>query len=387
MLKCHFLRNRQITINGAYLVLFSLLFVFPVIQAKAVEYGGIGGRPAYPRTDNPRTESIFIHTLKPGDIQKEGVLLVNNAAEKKTLLVYGVDSVVSSGGAFACRQMSEPKGSVGSWIKLEKNEVVLNPGANDLVPFTIEVPQTAGVGEHNGCIVIQEKKEDSSGQAGVNLSFRTGLRVAISIPGEIVRKLEITEFRITKEDNGNILLSPTIKNSGNVSVDTNIDVTTKNIFGGAYLKQGGEFPILRDQSSDWNFEIKKPFWGGFYRSSLRVEYQEDLSIEIGKNSNQPKTVLTGETITFFSFPKPLALMVELLFLIVGVIMTFLWRVYNKRKQWIKKSWKETEIKSGEDIKSLADRLEVSWRLLAKVNKLQAPYTLKPGQKLKVPPRP
>lgn len=37
----------------------------------AIEYGGFGGRPAYPRADNDRTESIFIHTLEPGSEKAE----------------------------------------------------------------------------------------------------------------------------------------------------------------------------------------------------------------------------------------------------------------------------------------------------------------------------
>jgi hypothetical protein len=40
-------------------------------SVSAIEYGGFGGRPAYPREDNARTESIFIHTLEPGITQKE----------------------------------------------------------------------------------------------------------------------------------------------------------------------------------------------------------------------------------------------------------------------------------------------------------------------------
>src|SRR3990167_154914 len=159
--------------------------------ARAVEYGGFGGRPAYPRADNPRTESIFVHTLEPGDIQKEGILTVNNATEQKTMLVYAVDSTPSTGGAFACAQFSEAKKDVGAWITVKKSEVTLEPGTNELVPFSIHVPKNASVGEHNGCIVMQEKKEKAEDGSGVSLSFRTGLRVAVTIPGELERKLEI----------------------------------------------------------------------------------------------------------------------------------------------------------------------------------------------------
>lgn len=51
-------------------VLF-LSFLSMSFSVSAIEYGGFGGRPAYPREDNARTESIFIHTLEPGVIQKE----------------------------------------------------------------------------------------------------------------------------------------------------------------------------------------------------------------------------------------------------------------------------------------------------------------------------
>lgn len=54
--------------SGCIALFFIVLFTVP---AEAIEYGGFGGRPAYPRTDNARTESVFIHTLEPGAIQKE----------------------------------------------------------------------------------------------------------------------------------------------------------------------------------------------------------------------------------------------------------------------------------------------------------------------------
>jgi len=53
---------------GYTMVLLSTIFITPT---HAIEYGGFGGRPAFPRADNARTESIFIHTLEPGAVQKE----------------------------------------------------------------------------------------------------------------------------------------------------------------------------------------------------------------------------------------------------------------------------------------------------------------------------
>jgi len=77
--------------------------------------------------------------------------------------------------------------------------VTLKPATNQVIPFVIHTPANADVGEHNGCILIQEKKPKSSiDQVGVSLSMRTGIRVAITIPGELQRKLEIIGFTVTR---------------------------------------------------------------------------------------------------------------------------------------------------------------------------------------------
>ncbi len=351
----------------------------------AIEYGGFGGRPAYPSADNPRTESIFVHTLEPGDVQEEGVLTVNNAAGQKTILVYAVDSTPSTGGAFACAQFSEAKKDVGAWITLEKSEVTLEPGTSELVPFTIRVPRNVSVGEHNGCIVMQEKKEKAQAGSGASLSFRTGLRVAITIPGELERKLEIVGFTVTKRDDGSFLLHPFVKNLGNVSIDADVRVVTNYFFGLAYSQHGGQFPILRGETSDWNFELKKPFWGGWYRSSFAVEYDENPEAGVGVKSGKALARIEGPSVLFWSSPAPAALTIEIVVLLFIVFSGFLFCLLQKRKRWIKKNWVGYAVKSGEDIKSLAERFDVSWKLIAKANKLKPPYILKPREKIKVPP--
>lgn len=367
-----------------FVVVFIIFTLFPK-SILAVEYGGIGGRPAFPRSDNPRTESIFIHILNPGQIQEEGVLVVNNTQERKTLLVYGVDSVYSSGGAFACGQMSDEKKGVGKWLSLGKTEVALDPGTNEMVPFTIQVPKDTSVGEHNGCIVIQEKKEKSEDQEGMKLSFRTGLRVAITIPGEITRKLEIIGFKVKRRTGGDFLLVPTVNNLGNVSIDADVKVITKYFFGLTLIEHGGRFPILRGSISDWNFELKKPFWGGWYRSSLFVEYDENQEAGVGIQSGKELTKLKRAPVWFFSFPTPTALAIEIIALLCVVVLVILFWLSKKRKKWIAEKWVEYEVKRSEDIKTLAEKFDVSWKLLARVNKLKPPYVLNPEEKIKVPP--
>lgn len=367
-------------------IITASLFLFVHVQsAHAIEYGGLGGRPAFPRPDNPRTESIFIHTLEKGSIQDEGVRVINNTPEKKTISVYAADSTPSTGGAFACKQFSEEKIDVGSWIELEKNEVELEPGTNEVIPFKITIPQNADVGEHNGCILIQEKKTEDNSNPGVNLSFRTGLRVAITIPGEIVRMLEIVEFKVVNDENI-ISLLPRVKNTGNVSIDADVKVVTSYLWGQTYFEHGGQYPVLSGNTSDWNFELNKPFWGGFYKSRLVVEYDEKPETELGITGESYDKRLESQEVMFFAKPSSQALVIELGVLLLLIFMLYILWLSAKRRKWIKDHWVEYRVRADEDINAIAKKYEISWKLIAKVNKLKAPYVLNAGDKIKVPPK-
>jgi len=303
--------------------LFTISLFFP-LSTHAIEYGGIGGKPAYPRADNPRSESIFIYTLEPGTTREDGVVVINNSPTQKTLSVYAVDSTPSSGGGFACKQLSEEKTGVGTWISLDKSEVVLESNTNEVVPFIISVPQNADVGEHNGCILIQEVKPETEGQKGMALSFRTGMRVAITIPGEIIKKLELAGFTTTKNKKGLIVLTPKIKNSGNVSVNPDVSIATHSILGANILRQGdklgGKYLVLRNDTSEWNFELKKPFWGGWYRSDLSVEYDNDKEL----------IRLAGSS-PFFSWPTPKGLTIEIAIFLLLIGATYLLFILKSKR--------------------------------------------------------
>ncbi len=382
-----YLRKKNIFLGKAMALLaaMSLFALWPAVVG-AVEYGGVGGRPAYPKSDNPRTKSIFVFTLNPGDRVEDGVRVINNTEEEKTLMVYAVDSVVSSGGAFACAQFNDPKTDVGSWIKLKKNEVTLPPLSNEIIPFSIEAPASVDVGEHNGCIVIQEKKTDKaqSSRQGINLTFRTGLRVAVLIPGEIKRELEIVSFDITPSK-GQYLAKAKVRNKGNVSIDSDVKVQVDYFFGKNYASAGGQYPILREEESEWNFKIDKPFWGGWYKAYLTVKYDPNAEAGVGTVSGKGFAVLTSQPIYFFVWPSAAAAVIELaVLLVIIIVIVRAVRLYRQRR-WIKEKWVEYEVREGEDINSIADRFGVSWKLLARANNLRPPYTFKPGTKIKVPP--
>lgn len=378
---------RWIFIFGFIIALGAAQIKAPLVLA--TEYGGLGGRPAHPIPGNNRSDSIFIHNIVPGQSIEDAVKVINNSAEDKTLLVYAADSVVSSGGAFACAQLAEAKKDVGTWITLSKQEVTLASLTSEDIPFTIQAPVNADVGEHNACILIQEKKAPATGEAqnGIILSFRTGIRVALTVPGEIVRRLEIAGFLLSKKNSSIYILKSSLKNTGNVSIDADMKVTVASFFGPILPSLGGQYPILRGQTTDLNFELPAPYWGGWYKASFTASYDASQNAAIGQNSGAPLTVLKSDGIWFFVYPSTQALMIEggVILILLLLVIWLIWKLLRRRK--IKKTWREYTCEKGANIKQLADSFKCSWKLLAKVNKIKAPYIIAAGTKIKIPPKP
>lgn len=371
-----------LVLSAVALSVACFVFVFQTGSAQELGSGGIGGRPAFPRDDNPRSESIFIHTIEAGNSVEDGILLVNNTDEERTIQVYAADALVSSGGAFGCEQLAEDSDDVGAWIQLAEDEVVVPPAGNRVVDFSITVPENTDVGEHDGCVVVQEKKPVAENEQGIGLSFRTAIRVAILVPGNINKDIEIVDFGSSIKPN-DIILTPVIENRGNVSVDADIQTNIDYFFGANFSQAGGSFPVLRGQTGEWNLRHERPFWGGFYRAELTVSYNDNIDEFLGEGSDQSVTLNYGSK-WLFVIPHPLAAAVELL--VLFVLGFGVWRIRRQlaiRKR-IKRDWHTYTVKSGDDIETLATRQQVDWRLLAKANSLKAPYKLQAGQKLKVP---
>jgi len=368
-------------------IFVAILTLFPA-RTHAIEYGGLGGRPAYPRLDNKRTESIFIHTIEPEETIEEGVEIINSSSETMDIMLYAVDSIKSSGGGFACKQYDDEQTGVGTWIKLEKDELTLAANQRKVVPFTITAPQNPDIGEHNGCIVIQEKRTEETTRErkpGINIIYRTGIRIAVTIPGELKKKLEIVNYEVEKKDNGDFILRPKVKNTGNVSVDAEIDVRTSYFFDKELDQHNGKYTILRDDTAEWNFEVKRPFWGGWFKTYFTAKYSKNPDMEIGKEDKDSMEKLTSKTITFFSPPTlpALLIMISVLFALAGTIFS-IW-LFFKRKRWIENEWEDYKIKKSDTIKSIAKKLGVSPRLIARANKLKSPYTVGGRKIIKIPP--
>jgi len=381
-----------------WLLLLALLAL--PLPALALSTGGVGGYPANPDPNIQYSDSWFIYNLDVGESKHDALLLFNTSDETKTTKIYPVDSVPSNQGNFALKAEKDPRIGIGAWIELEQTLITLEPGESREIPFTITIPQNADVGEHSGGIVIQRAEVGDVEGTGAAIVTRVGIRVYQTVPGEIIRDLKILNFgvkRKIKPDQTRFFESSIkVKNLSNVTINPQAELLItgwgktdyKDIedlsvrkfrdfftgdspfpirfFAGDNISR--EWQLIRDQEVSTRWEWPMPEFGR-YTFQVRLTY----------DGADGEVVLTTKKASFWVVPlTELAVVIILLGAIVMLLVIQRLRHSGKR-------WQPYVVGRRDRLTSLAKQANISWKKLAKVNKLKKPYSVEPGQKILVPP--
>lgn len=369
------------TRTAVVLVAVSAIGLFSTLQVSALESSGVGALPANPRPDAPRSKSIFVHVAAQGSKLSDAVNVVNNTDKERRVSVYAVDSQASSDGAFACAQAADEKKAVGSWVTLEQTEVTVPAHDTVKVPFEIQIPEKADVGEQNGCIVVQDTSTDAKQQSGgVVLNFRSAIRIAITIPGDLHAKLSLLEVSQHQSADGSAIVSPHYKNDGNISLDATIETSLVPLLGFGKSTKGGQFPALSHTEASFNFKHENLGWGGWYRRVVTTKYTPITTATV---KDQVRSLPERSDIVFIA-PTTDKLFIELLvFMLVGALAVYAIR-YRANEKLLHSALSDYRIKKDDNIQTIAAAHAISWKKLAKLNQLKPPYTLKHGDTLRVP---
>jgi len=367
--------------------LTALLLFTHAPLASAVEGASIGISPAYPSANNERSASIFIHTIKAGESAKDGVRVFNYSKKVRVIQLRAVDSVAAVDGSFSCRQDSEKRQGVGEWTTLTKQKITLQPESNEVVDFIVSVPVNTSPGEHGGCITAQDSDSFASKTgSGIQLGFRSAIRMAIRVPGDIVKSLSIQRIEISRTKQGDYNVSPIAKNSGNVSLDVTTRAQLVDVFGRETPIQTAKYPIMPGSTMGWAFTFDGPYWGGIYKARTSISYNSNPADGIGVNQgNLKKTRKDSEY--FITVPAIPAILVELAVpaFIIYVIIALLFKRRNKKQ--IRTKWQKYTVQDGDSVVSLGAAYKTKWKRIANINNLKPPYLLTAGQELLLPVKP
>jgi len=363
--------------------LFAIFVAGFMISPTVAAVGDVGGRPALPREDEPRSQSIFIHAIKQGETVDDKVLVANRSDKERTIIVYAVDAIPTNTGSFSCKQRAEKLEDAGAWIKLARNEVTLGPGKSDIIDFTITAPAKADVGEHNACIAFESKEDEGEVTGNLRIRTRSAVRVALTIPGELHREVGIDSYKVS-QDSSHQRYTLTLKNVGNVSADTKADVRLRTLFGGTVYQNGGEYPVLAGNKLELSYESDtSPFFGGWYFAQASAAYNPNSTTWGTRATENLKTVYAPNQLIFI-WPQPLAAII--LLLTFGLIGWGVYRLIKQERERLEviKSWKPYTVKQGDTVVSLAKNAGVDWKRITTINRLKAPYALTAGTVVYVP---
>jgi len=354
----------------------------PLVSAGSAD---VGIEPAYPQADNERTQSIFIMQIKPEEQGKEGIHLVNSGKQAHTVEIYPTDSSSSVDGSFSCRQHAEQLKDVGTWVKLEKTNLTLEAGQQTVIDFTVTVPKGASPGEHDGCIAVQDVANlPAKSGSGVLLGFRSAIRLSVTVPGKIVKQLNILRVEIKHIENRGISVSPVAKNSGNVSLDVTARAQMVSVFGQeTEIKSGAKYPIMQGATTGWAYAFDGPYWGGIYKARTSLSYNANPNSGIGQDVSSQQRI-RKDSGWFIAYPDPLAAVAEL-----AVLLALIWVIgtplrHRMQRRSIAKKWQKYTVQDGDTLAKIAKQHAVRWKKLARHNHIKAPYLIETGLVLLVP---
>ncbi len=372
------------------------LFCLGTPAAYGLSLRGVGIRPAHPR---PPDAGWFVYQLKPGESVTDAVLVVNDTDQPVMLELNAVDYEPTDIGAFGVKGSGAEQVGIGKWTRLATTTLELPAGGKREVPFILTIPPEADVGEHAGAIMAQSAQAKPASQiSGAYITTRVGARIYNTVPGELVRALKLLGFSVhDNKKTGHYEFTVRAKNVGNVSVSPQLklhldgwglvtvpppddpelaDFQGFSLFGlQRFLPKvrQNNWQLARDAEVETYFRWRKPYLGRF-STTLTLEYE--------RTPGNPE-VLRSQTLSLMVLPWPETGygLGGFGFLLAFIVAWMVWRKVHGSGR----GWKSYVVNAGDTLTLIAARSQVSWKRLAKVNRLKKPYVVSPGDKILVPP--
>ena len=230
-----FSRSAAAVVTGV-LVTLGLTLTLGVSGALAADGSdGIAGAPsANGGVDQDR--SRFTYQVDPGQVINDEYLVENTGTTTQAVTVYATDAYNAEDGTYALLEGAAAPKDVGSWVTFANGtgrvSVTLEPGAQQVLPFTVTTPADANPGDHAGGIVVSALSP--AGQ--VSVDRRVAIRLYMRVKGLLQPALTISSIESTYEGSinpfaGDTKIRVSLTNTGNVSLGANTVSQVKGIFG------------------------------------------------------------------------------------------------------------------------------------------------------------
>lgn len=318
----------------------------------------------------------------------EGVFkAVNDTTAPIELFLATVDGVYTDTGYYL-KNHDDDQDAFGVWASFDEKHRVfkLNPKQRLAIPFALDIPRGLAPGEYVGAFQLFSQIPDEYrpegyvddrvvAGAGAKAEISVGRIIKVNVLGEEVIDVKVGNFSHEFKD-GFLTLAYDVENKGNTTI--NNVLTTKLMKGEeVIIDREGIDKLIPGFVSSKNFNIAE----GLEYGSYMLEVTSTLERTRKREGVEPIESPEPFVISFNYLPiKEIAIG-------VGVVLFFILLIILKmiKRRKFKASLVEYTVKKGDTITDIAAKRGCKWKLLAKINKVGAPYLLTKGQKLLVPP--
>ncbi|MFE6228092.1 WxL protein peptidoglycan domain-containing protein [Streptomyces sp. NPDC057854] len=215
-----------------------------LLGAPAAQAADNGEWAVYPAAARLGERPYFFLTADPGTTLRDRVTVANKTAAPLTFRLYGADAYnTERDGGFALRTLTERQTGTGAWIRPARTTVTVPARSSATVPFTLTVPADADPGDHPGAVVaLDERITPGGGAVAMGVQRAVGARVYLRVNGPAVPALAVEDVTLEQDRpvvpgtrDSTAVLTYTLHNRGNVTLDPKVVLTAEGLFGRTLL--------------------------------------------------------------------------------------------------------------------------------------------------------
>ena len=305
--------------------------------------------------------------------EKKKVSFINlNKKEPLFLQIEFVDAKLNEKGEINYKVTEEGQAYLGKWFKFSEQNINIPPLETKDIFLNITIPKNeAQPGTYLGGLSTSLSDQNTAELKNISygkVKTRAIDQAVLTIPGNITKETSVSGFYF---DKNNFIVK--IKNSGNSISQVN-----------------GEIRLL---GTDKSFEINKTI----------IEKNSERTIEFPWKDH-PKYISGDATlslnIAYFNSEKSEFVQDKIIkksahfqiipwneiFIGLGLLLLLILLIIAKKvlKKMAIKNSTEYVVNANESLISIAEKNNLSWKKIAKLNNLKPPYELKPGEKIMIP---
>jgi hypothetical protein len=177
--------------------------------------------------------ALFEQVVNPGDRFSTSITVTNPGTVTRQFTV-GVQDIsgITQGGEPIFTTSTVANYGLSSWVTLGNPTITVPAGGSVVVPFTINVPKSAGPGGHYGAIFISFGATRPT-FTGTGLGYEVGSLIELRIAGDATEQAEIKEFSTDKAlyQSPDVTFNASVADEGNVLLQPRGPVDITNMFG------------------------------------------------------------------------------------------------------------------------------------------------------------